>query len=59
VYGSGTFLLECLAFALCIDYPGELHVIAHVDRALEPIMKHVWRDKSLLFLIVLHPTFQT
>jgi hypothetical protein len=59
VYGSGAFLLECLAFILCIDYDGELQSIADVDRALEPIMKHVWRGKTLLFPILLDPTFQT
>ena len=59
MYRSGTFLLECLAFTLFIDYDGELHSIADVDRALEPIMKHVWRGKTLLFPILLDPTLQT
>jgi hypothetical protein len=59
VYGSSTFLLECLAFTLFIDYDGGLHSIADVDRALEPVMKHVWRGKTVLFPILLDLTFQT
>jgi hypothetical protein len=33
--------------------------MADVDRALEPIVKHVWGGKSLPFPILLDPTFKT
>ena len=33
--------------------------MADVDRALEPIVKHVWGGKTLPFPILLHPTFKT
>ena len=33
--------------------------IADVDRALEPIVNHVWGGKALPFPILLDPTFKT
>jgi AhpC/TSA family len=45
--------------SICIDYEGELKSIADVDKALEPIVKHVWGGKSLPFPILLDPTFKT
>jgi len=30
-----------------------------LDRALDPIVKHVWEGKTLLFSILLDPTFKT
>jgi hypothetical protein len=56
VYRRGTFLLECFAFTVRVDYDNGLHSIARVDRALEPIMKHAWRGNTLLFPILLDPT---
>jgi thiol-disulfide isomerase/thioredoxin len=45
--------------SICIDYEGELKSMADVDKALEPIVKHVWGGKSLPFPILLDPTFKT
>lgn len=45
--------------SICIDYEGELKSMADVDRALEPIIKHVWGGKALPFPILLDPTFKT
>jgi hypothetical protein len=45
--------------SICIDYEGGLKSIADVDRALEPIVKHVWGSKALPFPILLDPTFKT
>lgn len=45
--------------SICIDYDGELKSMADVDRALEPIVKHVWGGKALPFPILLDPTFKT
>jgi hypothetical protein len=45
--------------SICIDYDGGLKSIADVDRALEPIVKHVWGGKTLPFPILLDPTFKT
>jgi thiol-disulfide isomerase/thioredoxin len=45
--------------SICIDYGGELKSMADVDRALEPIVKHVWGGKTLPFPILLDPTFKT
>jgi len=45
--------------SICIDYDGELKSIADVDRALGPIVKHVWGGKTLPFPILLDPTFKT
>lgn len=45
--------------SICIDFEGELKSMADVDRALEPIVKHVWGGKSLPFPIVLDTTFKT
>ena len=45
--------------SICIDFEGGLKSMADVDRALEPIVKHVWGGRSLPFPILLDPTFQT
>jgi AhpC/TSA family len=45
--------------SICIDYDGELKSMADVDRALAPIVKHVWGGKTLPFPILLDPTFKT
>ena len=45
--------------SICIDYDGDLKSMADVDRALEPIVKHVWGGKTLPFPILLDPTFKT
>ena len=45
--------------SICIDYDGELKSMADVDRALAPIVKHVWAGKTLPFPILLDPTFKT
>ncbi len=45
--------------SICIDYEGELKSMADVDRALEPIVNHVWGGKALPFPILLDPTFKT
>jgi thiol-disulfide isomerase/thioredoxin len=45
--------------SICIDYEGELKSMADVDRALAPIVKHVWGGKTLPFPILLDPTFKT
>jgi hypothetical protein len=45
--------------SICIDKEGGLQSMADVDRALEPIIKHVWGGKALPFPILLDPTFKT
>lgn len=45
--------------SICIDCEGGLKSMADVDRALEPIIKHVWGGKTLPFPILLDPTFKT
>ncbi|SIO65662.1 AhpC/TSA family protein [Singulisphaera sp. GP187] len=45
--------------SICIDFDGELKSMADVDRALAPIVKHVWGGKTLPFPILLDPTFKT
>ena len=45
--------------ALCIDFDGELKSIADVNRALKPIVEHVWGGKSLPFPVLLDTTFLT
>ena len=45
--------------SICIDFEGGLKWIADLDRALEPIVKHVWGGKTLPFPILLDPTFKT
>jgi len=45
--------------SICIDYDGELKTLADVDHAVEPIVKNVWRGKTLPFPVLLDPTFQT
>jgi hypothetical protein len=45
--------------SICIDFEGELKSMTDLDRALEPIVKHVWRGKTLPFPILLDPTFKT
>lgn len=45
--------------ALCIDFEGELKTMTDVDRALEPIVQHVWGGKTLPFPVLLDPTFLT
>jgi thiol-disulfide isomerase/thioredoxin len=45
--------------SICIDYDGELKSMADIDRALAPIVKHVWGGESLRFPILLDPTFKT
>jgi len=45
--------------SICIDYEGELKSMADVDRALAPIVNHVWGGKTLPFPILLDPTFKT
>jgi hypothetical protein len=45
--------------SICIDYDGGLKSMADVDRALAPIVKHVWNGKTLPFPILLDPTFET
>ena len=45
--------------SICIDYDGALKSMADVDRALEPIVTHVWGGKTLPFPILLDPTFKT
>ena len=44
--------------AICIDCTGEMKSMADVDRALEPIVKHVW-GKPLPFPILLDPSMTT
>ncbi len=45
--------------SICIDYEGELKSMADLDRALEPIVTHVWGGKTLPFPVLLDPTFKT
>lgn len=45
--------------SICIDIEGDLKSMADLDRALEPIVKHVWGGKSPPFPILLDPTFKT
>jgi hypothetical protein len=45
--------------SICIDHEGGLKSMADVDRALEPIVRHVWGGKALPFPILLDPTFKT
>ncbi len=45
--------------SICIDFEGGLKSMADVDRALAPIVKHVWGGKTLPFPILLDPTFKT
>src|SRR5262249_48338000 len=42
-----------------MDSEGALKSMADVDRALEPIVKHVWGGQILPFPILLDPTFKT
>jgi thiol-disulfide isomerase/thioredoxin len=45
--------------AICVDCNGELKTVAEVDRALEPIVKHVWGGKPLPFPVLLDPSMTT
>jgi hypothetical protein len=45
--------------SICIDMDGDLKSLADVDKALEPIIKHVWGGKPLPFPVMLDPTFKT
>ena len=45
--------------AICIDCNGEMKSVAEVDRALQPIVKHVWGGKPLPFPILLDPSMTT
>ncbi len=45
--------------SICIDIDGGMKSMADVDRALEPIVKHVWGGKKIPFPILLDPTFKT
>jgi thiol-disulfide isomerase/thioredoxin len=45
--------------AICIDCNGEMNTVAEVDRALEPIVKHVWSGKPLPFPLLLDPSMTT
>jgi AhpC/TSA family protein len=44
--------------ALCMDPDGEMHSIADVDKALQPIVDHAWH-KPLPFPVLLDPSFTT
>jgi len=39
--------------AICIDCTGEMKSLADVDRALEPVVQHVWGGKPLPFPLLL------
>jgi hypothetical protein len=45
--------------AICIDFDGDLKSMADLDKALGPIVEHVWGGKPLPFPVMLDPTFQT
>ncbi len=45
--------------AICVDHNGEMDSIAEVDRALEPIVEHVWNGKPLPFPVLLDPSLAT
>jgi thiol-disulfide isomerase/thioredoxin len=45
--------------AICVDCNGEMKSVAEVDRALEPIVKHVWGGKPLPFPVLLDPSMTT
>ena len=45
--------------AICVDCDGRLRSIADVDRALEPIVEHVWGGKPLPFPVLLDPSMTT
>jgi hypothetical protein len=45
--------------AICIDCNGEMKTVAEVDRALEPIVKHVWGGKPLPCPLLLDPSMTT
>jgi thiol-disulfide isomerase/thioredoxin len=45
--------------AICVDHTGKLESIADVDRALQPIVEHVWDGTPLPFPIMLDPSLTT
>ncbi len=45
--------------SICIDCNGEMKSVAEVNRALEPIVKHVWGGQPLPFPILLDPSMTT
>jgi thiol-disulfide isomerase/thioredoxin len=45
--------------AFCIDDDGQLTSMAALDRALEPVVKHVWGGKPLPFPVALDASLQT
>jgi hypothetical protein len=44
---------------VCMDPDGNLKSIAEMDKALEPIVEHVWDGKQLDLPVLLDPTFNT
>jgi len=48
---------EILAY--CMDCDNGLKTIADLDKALAPVVKHVWNGKTLPFPVLLDPSFTT
>jgi hypothetical protein len=44
---------------ICMDPEGDLKSIAEMDKALQPIVEHVWKGKQLALPVLLDPTFTT
>ena len=45
--------------AFCTDCDNDLKAISDLDKAMEPIVKHVWNGRTLQFPLLLDPTFTT
>ncbi len=48
---------EIIAFY--VDPEGEMESLAELDRAIQPIVEHVWNGKTLPFPVLLDNTFKT
>lgn len=44
---------------ICMDPEGDLKSIAEMDKALEPIVEHVWNGKPFALPVLVDPTFTT
>jgi len=44
---------------ICIDYSGKLKTMHDIDAAMAPLVKHVWKGRTIEFPIVLDNTFKT
>lgn len=44
---------------MCIDYSGKLKGMSDVEQAMAPLVKHVWKGRTINFPVILDNTFKT